>query len=40
MSTAYLLMQLGLALGTLAIIGRALVERAQEVGLLAAAEAD
>lgn len=38
--TAYLTTQLVLALGTLVIISRALLERAQEIGLIAGERAD
>ena len=38
MNTAYLLGQLILAIGAFGIISRAVVERAQEVGLLARSE--
>ncbi|MEC7226461.1 MAG: hypothetical protein VXY00_04090 [Candidatus Latescibacterota bacterium] len=40
MQTAYLTAQLVLALGTLVIISRALIERAQEIGLLTDGQTD
>ena len=38
--TAYLTAQLVLAIATLAIISRALIERAQELGLITGGQAD